>query len=140
MPQQRFVRPIDMEFGADGALYVMEYGETWGVNQDSRLIRVEYASGNRTPVVIASAENNIGKQPLAVSLSSKGTFDKDLADQLSYEWRLIQTADPSAPSRVLSREPDPVVTIEEPGISLCGRRNLYYRIVNWCRYRQRSLD
>ena len=116
MPQQRFVRPIDMEFGADGALYVMEYGETWGVNQDSRLIRVEYASGNRTPVVIASAENNIGKQPLAVSLSSKGTFDKDLADQLSYEWRLIQTADPSAPPRVLSREPDPVVTIEESGI------------------------
>ena len=116
MPDQKFVRPIDMEFGPDGALYVLEYGETWGVNPDSRLIRIEYVTGNRTPVVVASAENNIGKQPLAVALSSKGTFDKDADDKLAYEWRLIQTTDPSLTPKVVSREPEAVITINEPGI------------------------
>ena len=116
MPQHKFVRPIDMEFGSDGALYVLEYGETWGVNQDSRLIRIEYVHGNRAPVVVASAENNIGKHPLAVSLSSKGTFDKDGDDQLTYEWRLIPATISEAAPRVVSREPDAVVTIEEAGI------------------------
>lgn len=36
MPQQKFVRPIDMQFGPDGALYLLEYGETWGVNADAQ--------------------------------------------------------------------------------------------------------
>ena len=116
MPRQKFVRPIDMEFGPDGALYVIEYGETWGVNPEARLVRIEYVVGNRTPVVVASAENNIGKQPLAVSLSSQGTFDKDHEDKLTYEWRLIRTTEPGSPPQILSREPNPIVTIETPGI------------------------
>jgi cytochrome c len=116
MPGHKFVRPIDMEFGPDGALYVIEYGETWGVNPDARLVRIEYISGNRTPVVVASAENNIGRQPLAVALSSRGTFDKDRDDKLSFEWRLIRTTEAGSPPQILSRDPDPVVTIETPGI------------------------
>ena len=64
MPNHRFVRPIDMAFGPEGALYVIEYGETWGVNSDARLLRIDYLRGNRAPVVVASVENNIGKEPL----------------------------------------------------------------------------
>ena len=96
MPNQKFVRPIDMAFGPEGALYVIEYGETWGVNSDARLLRIDYVRGNRTPVVVASVENNIGKEPLTVSVSSVGTFDKDAGDKLKYEWRLINTADQQA--------------------------------------------
>ena len=65
LPDYKFVRPIDMEFGPDGSLYVIEYGESWGVNPDTRLIRIDYIRGNRAPVAIAAAENNFGKQPLA---------------------------------------------------------------------------
>lgn len=116
MPGQKFVRPVDMTFGPEGSLYVLEYGETWGVNTDARLIRIDYMRGNRSPVVVASTENNIGKAPLQVTLSSKGTFDKDSGDSLSYEWRLINTADPSAAPQKLSTEASPVVTIDRTGV------------------------
>lgn len=116
MPAQRFVRPVDVAFGPEGSLYVAEYGETWGVNADARLIRIDYIRGNRSPVVVASTDNNIGRPPLQVSLSSKGTFDKDAADSLTYEWKLIDTLAPAAAPKILSRDPNPTVTIEETGV------------------------
>ena len=116
MPHQKFIRPIDMTFGPDGALYVMEYGETWGVNSDARLLRIDYVRGNRTPVVVASVENNIGREPLTLSVSSAGTFDKDVGDQLKYEWRLINTAAQQAAPKVVSNEPYAEITIDLPGI------------------------
>jgi cytochrome c len=127
MPTQPFVRPIDMQFGPDGALYVIEYGETWGVNANARLVRIDYIRGNRAPNAVASAENNIGKQPLAVALSSKGSFDKDADDQLKYEWRVtraeakpVGAADSSPPvqsaATVVSTEPNPTVTFDNPGV------------------------
>ena len=136
LPAQQFVRPIDMEFGPDGAMYLIEYGDTWGVNQNARLVRIDYVAGNRAPVAVASAENNIGKQPLAVSLSSKGTFDKDPDDELKYEWRVTRAADSvgkepaaggtavesganstgSVVPRVVSKDANPTVTFDEPGV------------------------
>ena len=116
MPDHKFVRPVDMAFGPEGALYVMEYGETWGVNADARLVRIDYVRGNRAPVAVASVENNIGRPPLQVSLSSKGSFDKDAGDTLKLEWRLINAADPAAVPKLLSNEADPKVTIEESGV------------------------
>ena len=115
MPQYNFVRPIDMHFGADGSLYVLEYGETWGVNKDARLIRIDYVRGNRTPTAVAKAENNIGLHPLTVSLSSEGSFDKD-GDVLSFEWRLINTLDRSLPPASLSTAESADVTIDQPGV------------------------
>ncbi len=116
MPQHKFVRPVDMTFGPEGSLYVMEYGETWGVNADARLVRIDYVRGNRPPIAVASVENNIGRAPLEVSLSSKGTFDKDTGDNLKYEWRLINTADTAAAPRTLSTEADPKIMINETGV------------------------
>ncbi len=118
MPDQPFVRPIDMEFGPEGALYLIEYGETWGVNKDSRLIRIDYVRGNRAPRSRSPAENNIGKQPLAVALSSKGSFDKDQDDPLTYEWRVIPGTPAGTPAepKVVSREPNPTVTFSDPGV------------------------
>ncbi|MFM8735214.1 MAG: PQQ-dependent sugar dehydrogenase [Pirellulales bacterium] len=122
LPGQPFSRPIDLEFGADGSLYVLEYGSTWGVNENARLVRIDYIAGNRAPVVTGSAGNNIGKEPLAVTFSSEGTFDKDAGDVLSYEWRAIPAATGDAggasPSggRVISHDPHPTVEFTEPGV------------------------
>ena len=114
LPQQRFMRPIDMEFGPDGALYVIEYGETWGVNTDAKLIRIDYVRGNRTPLARAASENNIGRAPLAVKFSSNGTSDKD-ADELSYRWYATQAGVEGAKRVLLSQEANPTVTFDANG-------------------------
>jgi cytochrome c len=43
MPSTRFNRPMDMLFGPDGALYLLEYGTKWKEpNPEARLSRIEY--------------------------------------------------------------------------------------------------
>lgn len=88
LPDETFVRPIDLQFDAEGSLYVIEYGETWGVNPDAKLVRVDYVRGNRTPTAVAQVENNIGREPLTVELNANASTDKD-GDPLSYRWRAI---------------------------------------------------
>jgi cytochrome c len=126
MPDSQFVRPIDLQFGPEGALYLLEYGETWGINKDARLIRIDYVSGNRKPLAVASAENNIGKCPLQVRLSSEGSTDKDSDDQLSFEWRLVRAGENQQTTTdniqgagtvvMVSRDPKPTLTITETGV------------------------
>ncbi|MFT7671113.1 MAG: cytochrome c, partial [Planctomycetota bacterium] len=72
-----FRRPADMAFGPEGALYVLEYGTTWGSNDDSQLVRIDYVRGNRKPSARVSASVTAGSAPLEVQLSSEGTADKD---------------------------------------------------------------
>lgn len=86
LPELRVVRPVDLELSADGALYVLDYGTTWGTNADSRLLRVTYARGNRAPIARVSVEPAAGAAPLAVLLSARGSHDRD-GDALSFEWR-----------------------------------------------------
>ena len=64
MPDYPFQRPVDMTFGPDGALYLFEYGETWGTNPDSKLVRIDYIRGNRPPKIQMSATGTAGKPPL----------------------------------------------------------------------------
>lgn len=43
LPDHDWSRPMDMEFGPDGALYVLEYGESWNTrNEDAKLTRIRY--------------------------------------------------------------------------------------------------
>jgi cytochrome c len=37
-------RPIEMELGPDGCLYVIEFGTAWERNKDSQIIRIEYSA------------------------------------------------------------------------------------------------
>jgi cytochrome c len=37
-----FKRPIDLELGPDGCLYMIEYGTNWSDNRDSQIVRIEY--------------------------------------------------------------------------------------------------
>jgi cytochrome c len=41
-----FVRPVEMEIGPDGCIYVIEFGTAWEKNTDSQLVRIEYIGGN----------------------------------------------------------------------------------------------
>ena len=45
-----FRRPIDLAFGNDGVMYMLEYGSVYGAdNDDARLVKIEYNTGNRPP-------------------------------------------------------------------------------------------
>ncbi|HZG23751.1 MAG TPA: PQQ-dependent sugar dehydrogenase, partial [Chitinophagaceae bacterium] len=86
MPLSAFQKPISLEFGADGALYVLEFGSLWGGNNDSRLVRVEYTSGNRPPVARITTDKAAGALPLKVQFSAAQSYDYDEGDNLSYQW------------------------------------------------------
>ncbi|WP_406730546.1 ThuA domain-containing protein [Streptomyces sp. NBC_01794] len=77
---------MDMAFGPDGALYVLDYGTAWfGGDENSGLYRIENATGGRSPVAEAAANKTSGKAPLKVAFSSAGTGDGD-GDTLTYAW------------------------------------------------------
>lgn len=81
-----FKRPIDMEIGPEGSLYMLEYGSVYGIdNEDARLVRIDYNGGNRKPIARITATETIGLAPLKVSLSSKQSYDYD-EDALTFEW------------------------------------------------------
>lgn len=118
MGERNFRRPIDLTFGPEGSLYLIEYGETWGINKDAKLVRIDYISGNRRPRAIASVKNNVGREPLDVQFISTGTADKDAEDRLSYEWVRVATGpDGKEIERAtISKAANPTVTFEDPGV------------------------
>jgi cytochrome c len=92
LPNLKLDHPIDMAFGPNGDLYVLEYGQGWFMeNPESKLVRIEYNGGNRKPLVVASASTSAGAVPLNVKFSSDGTKDYD-NDSLKYEWNITNAA------------------------------------------------
>ncbi|SFP47977.1 cytochrome c [Pseudarcicella hirudinis] len=92
MPNMKFSHPIDMQFGKDGALYILEYGPNWfAQNDDARLSKIEFNAGNRKPVAVASSNKKAGGVPLKVEFSSEGSLDYD-GDALKYEWTFAKGA------------------------------------------------
>jgi cytochrome c len=78
--------PMDMEFGPEGALYVLEYGDGFfSENPDAQLARIDFVRGNRTPIPKVAATPTAGRAPLTVAFSSAGTSDPDL-DKIAYAW------------------------------------------------------
>lgn len=130
-----FRRPIDMAFGKDGVLYMLEYGSVYGAtNEDARLVKIEYNNGNRAPLAQANIVDSAmmdslsrtrfltsessklpvvkeiaGQAPLNVRVSSRGSRDLDDDDSVSYEWSFGE-ADAVATTR------DARYTFTKPGI------------------------
>ncbi|GAA1360280.1 ThuA domain-containing protein [Streptomyces beijiangensis] len=77
---------MDMAFGPDGALYVLDYGTAWfGGDENTGLYRIENATGGHSPVAEAAASKTSGHAPLKTAFSSAGTTDSD-GDALTYSW------------------------------------------------------
>jgi cytochrome c len=88
MPSYRFSNPMDMEFAANGDLYMLEYGSGWfTANDDARLVRIEYNGGNRKPQIQMKANQMGGAVPFNLKLSAEGTEDPDY-DDLQYTWNI----------------------------------------------------
>ena len=104
--------PMDMEFGPDGALYTLEYGDGFFVESpDAQLGRIDFVRrGERTPVpkVTANVTSSLNP-PLTVNFSSAGTTDAN-GDTLAYAW------DFNADGVVDSRQPNASYTYTERGI------------------------
>ncbi len=103
--------PMDLEFGPDGALYMLEYGDGFfSENPEAELSRIDYIGpgGNHAPEVDVSAENTVGASPLEVSFSSD-VSDAE-GDRLRYAW------DFDGDGTVDSREENPTHTYTEDGV------------------------
>ncbi|MFI7540796.1 PQQ-dependent sugar dehydrogenase [Actinoplanes sp. NPDC049599] len=109
LPSVIFDNPMDLEFGPDGALYVLEYGDGYfAENPEAQLARIDYVRGNRSPLPKITATPMLGQAPLTVTFSSAGTTDPD-GDSLRYAW------DFNADGIVDSRQPNAVYTFTENG-------------------------
>jgi len=101
-------RPVDATFGPDGCLYLLDYGETWGANADSALLKISYLRGNLQPIAKLSLSQSAGKAPLRTRLSAAGSRDLD-GGTLSFSWKL----QPSG--RILGTGEQLEVSLDQPG-------------------------
>ncbi|OLF11475.1 hypothetical protein BLA60_10915 [Actinophytocola xinjiangensis] len=92
LPGQTFLRPMDLEIGPDGALYLIEWGSNYGgsgrgdPNFDSALYRVDYLRpGERAPKASASATPSSGGAPLRVQFANTSA-DPDEDQNLGHVW------------------------------------------------------
>lgn len=115
LPDMQFVRPVDMIFDAQGSLYVIEYGETWGINPDAKLVRLDYVRGNRKPTAVAKAKNGVGREPLLVELSAEGSSDKD-GDPLEYRWTSIRSGVATAERHFFGNGKQAKIEFDVPGV------------------------
>ncbi|MGW7282792.1 PQQ-dependent sugar dehydrogenase, partial [Streptomyces sp. NPDC054844] len=77
---------MDMAFGPDGALYVLDYGTGYfNGDANSALYRIEHVTGGHAPVAQAKANTTSGTAPLAVAFSAAGSSDAD-GDALTHAW------------------------------------------------------
>jgi cytochrome c len=110
--QETLDNGMDLEFGPDGALYTLEYGDGFfSENPDAQLAKLDYIgpNGNHAPRVRVAATPTSGLTRLTVSFSSAGTTDPD-GDALSYEWYLDDNDD------VDSTAPNPTFTYKKDGV------------------------
>ncbi|MDN3267022.1 PQQ-dependent sugar dehydrogenase [Streptomyces sp. MA15] len=77
---------MDMAFGPDGALYVLDYGTGfYSGDENSALYRIEHVTDGHSPTAQAKADVTSGQAPLTVSFSSAGSSDPEGSD-LSHSW------------------------------------------------------
>lgn len=83
-----FRRPVDIEIGPDGVMYMLEYGSVYGIdNTDARLVKITFNGGNRAPAAVITAADTIGATPMKVVFDAGKSYDLD-KDKLSYNWTI----------------------------------------------------
>lgn len=111
MPQMDLSKAIDMKFGPEGALYVLEYGNMYFMdNPDARLVKIKFAEGNRAPEAHISVVQAAGAAPHTTRFSGMASFDYDRKDSLCYEWFFDNYDEPQRTDK------EPEFTFNRPGI------------------------
>ena len=101
--------PMDMQWGADGAFYLLTYGNGFNViSPDAGMYKWEYVKGKRPPRAVLSTDVTNGPSPLTVKFSSEGSLDEDPGDSIRYEWDF-------GDGSPLSTEPNPTHTYTQRG-------------------------
>ena len=81
-----FSQPMDMEFGPDGSLYVIEYGGGFfTVGPNVGLYQIDYVKGRHRPDIVLDSDADSGPAPLTVSFDASGSSDQD-GDALTFAW------------------------------------------------------
>jgi cytochrome c len=104
--------PMDIEFGPNGSLYVLNYGNGFfGQNQPgAELVRIDHIgpAGSRAPTVTVSADDTNGLAPHTVHFTAD--VDEPDGERVRYEW------DFDADGRVDSRVATPTFTYRDNGL------------------------
>ncbi|GHJ41469.1 ThuA domain-containing protein [Streptomyces sp. TS71-3] len=103
---------MDMAFGPDGALYVLDYGTGYfNGDENSALYRIQNATEGHTPDVTAKADKTEGNAPLTTSFTATGS-DAD-GDALTYSWDFGDgsTAEGAAAEHTYTKEGNYAATV-----------------------------
>ncbi|PZG18274.1 ThuA domain-containing protein [Nonomuraea aridisoli] len=89
-PDMSWIQPFEADFGPDGSLYVIDFGEGSGTgrggsNEGAGIYRIDYVAGGRPPVAKLSATPDSGPAPLTVTFSSEGSESPE-GVPLTYAW------------------------------------------------------
>jgi glucose/arabinose dehydrogenase len=86
LPEMTFWRPMDLELGPDGRLYLIEWGTDFSGGPNSKIVRLDYyGTTERPPVARATATPTSGPVPLTVTFQADGTHDPN-GGALTYRW------------------------------------------------------
>ncbi|WP_353708813.1 ThuA domain-containing protein [Cellulosimicrobium sp. ES-005] len=96
-------RPMNLEFGPDGSLYVLDYGGGYfGGDALSAVYRIDYVRGGRSPVAQIDATPTNGQAPLVVSFDGTGSSHPD-GKEFTYAWDLDGDGETDATDAQVSR-------------------------------------
>ncbi|MDA9777096.1 PQQ-dependent sugar dehydrogenase [Rubripirellula sp.] len=115
LPEMTFIRPIDLQFDATGSLYVIEYGETWGVNPDAKLVRIDYMRGNRSPSAVVKSDIEVGREPLSVRFTGSESSDKD-GESLTFHWTATRSDMENTETIQIGSSEEVTYVFREPGV------------------------
>ncbi|WP_396667092.1 ThuA domain-containing protein [Microbacterium sp. R86528] len=86
-PDHGFYRVMDAQWGPDGSLYVIDWGQGFGGNNSSSgVYRIDYVKGNPSPIARATADKTNGsEETLTVQFSSEGSRHPS-GEAITYLW------------------------------------------------------
>jgi cytochrome c len=109
LPAEKLIhsQPLDMDFGPNGDLYLVEYG----TGTKGRISRIEFNAGNRAPIAVANSDVKSGSIPFELQLSSDGSRDDD-GDKLDFEWIISPS---EGGEETVRNESTPKINLDKPG-------------------------